>query len=298
MAAMMPCGTEAGKHFGFCALLARYSYAHRPELRPAIVRVHRGSNESNDPAAPAPGRLASSARRALGRARHQFHAVLGPCHQGRALPVRRSRREGDRADRAARIYRPDLPWLLSRGEAGQLYGFRVHGPYEPEHGPSLQSQQAAARPLRPRPCRRACRGIRRCSATRWKRATTSPSTSATARPSCRNAWSPTCTSLGVAERAAADAALVEQRSSTRPMSAASPSCTRKCRRTCAAPTRASPRPRSSSTSRISGVTAVELLPVHTFVTDKFLIDKGLTNYWGYNTIGFFAPHPALCRRSR
>ncbi len=41
-----------------------------------------------------------------------------------------------------------------------------------------------------------------------------------------------------------------------------------------------------------GVTAVELLPVHTFVTDKFLSDKGLTNYWGYNTIGFFAPHPA------
>ena len=39
-----------------------------------------------------------------------------------------------------------------------------------------------------------------------------------------------------------------------------------------------------------GVTAVELLPVHTFVTDKFLVDNGLSNYWGYNTIGFFAPH--------
>ena len=40
-----------------------------------------------------------------------------------------------------------------------------------------------------------------------------------------------------------------------------------------------------------GVTAVELLPIHTFVTDKFLTDQGLENYWGYNTIGFFAPHP-------
>ena len=40
-----------------------------------------------------------------------------------------------------------------------------------------------------------------------------------------------------------------------------------------------------------GVTTVELLPVHTFVADKFLTDKGLTNYWGYNTIGFFAPDP-------
>ncbi|MEW6248733.1 MAG: glycogen debranching protein GlgX [Nitrospirota bacterium] len=38
-----------------------------------------------------------------------------------------------------------------------------------------------------------------------------------------------------------------------------------------------------------GVTAVELLPVHHFVRDKHLCDRGLTNYWGYNTIGFFAP---------
>ena len=39
-----------------------------------------------------------------------------------------------------------------------------------------------------------------------------------------------------------------------------------------------------------GVTAVELLPVHAHVDDKLLQDRSLTNYWGYNTIGFFAPH--------
>ena len=39
-----------------------------------------------------------------------------------------------------------------------------------------------------------------------------------------------------------------------------------------------------------GVTAVELLPVHQFVNDQRLQDMGLSNYWGYNTIGFFAPH--------
>ncbi|GAA4552913.1 glycogen debranching protein GlgX [Pseudonocardia xishanensis] len=39
-----------------------------------------------------------------------------------------------------------------------------------------------------------------------------------------------------------------------------------------------------------GVTAVELMPVHQFVHDSTLDDKGLRNYWGYNTIGFFAPH--------
>jgi isoamylase len=39
-----------------------------------------------------------------------------------------------------------------------------------------------------------------------------------------------------------------------------------------------------------GVTAVELMPVHQFVHDDFLLRRGLSNYWGYNTIGFFAPH--------
>jgi len=39
-----------------------------------------------------------------------------------------------------------------------------------------------------------------------------------------------------------------------------------------------------------GVTAVELMPVHQFLQDAHLEEKGLRNYWGYNTIGFFAPH--------
>ncbi len=39
-----------------------------------------------------------------------------------------------------------------------------------------------------------------------------------------------------------------------------------------------------------GITAVELLPVHQFVQDTHLVDQGLSNYWGYNTIGFLAPH--------
>ena len=39
-----------------------------------------------------------------------------------------------------------------------------------------------------------------------------------------------------------------------------------------------------------GVTAVELMPIHQFVHDQRLVERGLRNYWGYNTIGFFAPH--------
>ena len=40
-----------------------------------------------------------------------------------------------------------------------------------------------------------------------------------------------------------------------------------------------------------GVTAVELMPIHAYISDRHLVEQGLTNYWGYNTIGYFAPHP-------
>ena len=41
-----------------------------------------------------------------------------------------------------------------------------------------------------------------------------------------------------------------------------------------------------------GVTAVELLPIHQFISEGFLTDQGLSNYWGYSTAAFFAPHGA------
>jgi glycogen operon protein len=43
-----------------------------------------------------------------------------------------------------------------------------------------------------------------------------------------------------------------------------------------------------------GVTAVELMPVHQFVPEQAMMQRGLTNYWGYNTIGFLAPHNRYC----
>ncbi len=50
-------------------------------------------------------------------------------------------------------------------------------------------------------------------------------------------------------------------------------------------------PASIKHLRALGITAVELLPIHAFVNDQHLEERGLSNYWGYNTIGFFAPHP-------
>jgi isoamylase len=45
-----------------------------------------------------------------------------------------------------------------------------------------------------------------------------------------------------------------------------------------------------------GITAIELLPVQAFFDDRFLVARGLTNYWGYNTMGFFAPEPRYAGR--
>jgi isoamylase len=57
-------------------------------------------------------------------------------------------------------------------------------------------------------------------------------------------------------------------------------------------------PAATEYLRDLGITAVELLPVHEHVNDGFLMDKGLTNYWGYNTIGFFAPEQAYSAAAR
>ena len=46
-----------------------------------------------------------------------------------------------------------------------------------------------------------------------------------------------------------------------------------------------------------GVTAIELMPIQAFFDDRHLVEKGLTNYWGYNTIGFFAPAPRYLMRA-
>ncbi|AZN31077.1 glycogen debranching enzyme GlgX [Flaviflexus salsibiostraticola] len=46
-----------------------------------------------------------------------------------------------------------------------------------------------------------------------------------------------------------------------------------------------------------GITALQLLPIHAKLPEPFLIEKGLTNYWGYNTLGFFAPEPSYATKA-
>lgn len=47
-----------------------------------------------------------------------------------------------------------------------------------------------------------------------------------------------------------------------------------------------------------GITAIELLPIHAFLDERFLLERGLANYWGYNTAAFFAPHPSYLSSRR
>ncbi len=67
---------------------------------------------------------------------------------------------------------------------------------------------------------------------------------------------------------------------------------RASRRNCAAPTPGLAHPAAIEHLVKLGVTAVELLPVHQFAHEDHLLRRGLKNYWGYNSIGYFAPHAA------
>ena len=88
------------------------------------------------------------------------------------------------------------------------------------------------------------------------------------------------------------------RSSTRPTSRARRCATRTCPRQLRGTYAGLAHPALVDHLKNLGVTAVELLPVHQFVHDRRTsLERGLRNYWGYNTIGYFAPHHGVLRRA-
>ena len=174
---------------------------------------------------------------------------------------------------------------------GQQYGFRVHGPYDPAPGPALQPQQAAARPVRQghrRPDRLGPVGLRlrlRDQGAQRRRLGAAHAEVRRHQPVLR---------LG--RRPAAEHAVPQDGHLRGPRQgpdddqpADARGAARHLRRRRApgddrvpAPTSASPRS--------------SCMPVHQFVQDDTLQQKGLRNYWGYNTIGFFAPHNEYAQR--
>ena len=176
-------------------------------------------------------------------------------------------------------------------QAGQRYGYRVHGPWAPDEG-----QRCLPSKLLLDPYARAIEGE-----VDWNEAVFSyrfadpdgAVNDADSAPFMPRSvvvnpffdWSTTARRAGRCTR----------RSSTRRTSRASRCATRTFPRSCAAPTPGSAHPASIRYLTTLGVTAVELLPVHQFVHDSYLVEKGLRNYWGYNSIGFFAPHNDYAR---
>ena len=227
---------------------------------------------------------------AMGRRRRELRALLRERRTGRALPVRRRRhaRSGSRSvEQTAFSWHCYLPGI----GPGSRYGYRVHGPYEPDDGPSVQPGQVADRPVRQGHRRAGRLATPPCPALRprrhrWRRPdrrrrATPPTPmprSRRRRPGVRLGGRP---AAGHAVERDGDLRGARQGPHHAPP--------RRAARTSAARTPGWPRTPPSTTCAQLGVTAVELLPVHHIADEFFLHDRGLSNYWGYSSIGFLAP---------
>ena len=170
---------------------------------------------------------------------------------------------------------------------GQRYGYRVHGPFDPANGhrcnPAKLLLDPYAKAVEGRSTATSrCSPTASASPTRSTTATTAPATR------CSRSWS-TRSSTGATT--AAPTTSTTTRSSTRRVKGLTqthPGIPEEIRGTYAGIAH----PAMIEHLKSLGVTAIELMPVHQFVQDPHLLEKGLANYWGYNTIGFFAPHNA------
>ena len=177
--------------------------------------------------------------------------------------------------------------FLPDARPGTVYGYRVHGPYEPAHGHRFNPNKLLLDPYakavvgeaRLEPGRiRLQSGKRRRSDLRRARQRAVRAELPCHRP---------CLHLGRRARPAHARGIAPSstRLHVRGYTKLHPDVPQELRGTF----RGLTEPDVVDHLRNIGVTAVELLPVHAFVNDSYLLDKGLTNYWGYNTIAFFAP---------
>ena len=165
---------------------------------------------------------------------------------------------------------------------GTRYGFRVHGPWDPAAGLRCNPPSCSSTPTRGR-SPAACAGIRRSSTARRPGP---PADSAPYVP--RSVVCADALRLGrrpaARRRALADSIIYELH--VKGFTSCTPRCPPRLRGTYAGLAH----PAAIEHLQRLGVTAVELLPVHQFVHDAGLVARGLRNYWGYQSIGYFAPH--------
>jgi isoamylase len=182
-----------------------------------------------------------------------------------------------------------LARLLLPGQRYSATASACMGPWDPAAGHRCNPPSCCSTPT-PRPSTATSDWTRRCSptASTTRRLATTPTARFMPRPS-----SPARASTGAATARPA-ATPGTRRSSTRPTSRASRPASRTCRELRGTYAGLA-HPAAIDYLKELGVTAVELMPVHQFVHDKHLIDRGLRNYWGYNSIGYFAPHTPSTR---
>ncbi len=177
-------------------------------------------------------------------------------------------------------------YLLDVGP-GQLYGYRVHGPYEPEHGHRFNPNKLLIDPY----ARQLAGSLKwHDSLFAYKVGSSKDDTSFDRRdsapympkcqvvdphyrpePSIRRPWSKT----------------ILYEAHVKGMTQLHPDVPESFRGSFAGLAQ----PAVIDHLVKLGVTAIELLPIHAFIDDHFLLERGLRNYWGYNSIGFFAPDP-------
>ena len=185
--------------------------------------------------------------------------------------------------------RTDLIWhaYLPDASPGQLYGYRVHGPYEPSRGFRFNPHKLLLDPYA-----RAVSGTIRWNDAVFGYSVGNPEEDLV--PDLRDSapFVPRCVAIDPAFTWGDDRSprtpwnrTVIYESHVRGMTMRHPAIPDEIRGTYLA---MSYDPVIDHLLSL-GVTAIELLPVHQFVRDRRLVDMGLTNYWGYNSIGFFAP---------
>ncbi|MDX6317706.1 MAG: isoamylase, partial [Nocardioidaceae bacterium] len=182
-----------------------------------------------------------------------------------------------------------LVWhaYLPRVSPGQRYGYRVHGPYEPEHGHRCDPSKLLMDPYA-----KALEG-----AIDWAQACFSYDFGDPSRRNTADSAPHTMKSVVInpffdwqedrsPRRQYHETVIYEAH--VKGMSQLHPDIPEEIRGSYAAIAH----PAMIDHLTRLGITAIELMPVHQFVNDSGLVDQGLSNYWGYNTIGFFAPHNA------
>jgi glycogen operon protein len=220
----------------------------------------------------------------------QLRAVLRQRGEGRTLPVRPARR-ALRSSWSCLPEYTDQVWhgYLPDARPGQLYGYRVHGPYDPARGHRFNQPQAAARPLR-----EAALGQLRWSDAHFayrigsRREDFAFDARDNARGMLKCRVVDTAFTWGGDQRPDVpwhESVLYETH--LRGFTMLHRDVPERYRGTAAGFSI----PQVIDHLKALGVTAVEFLPVHAFVQDRHLVERKLANYWGYNTIGFFAPEP-------